>query len=72
MNELEKSKSSLRNKYELEKCINDKNCNVIVVLPQTLIRNFNLLKLGQEVVFDNKICLYEAIINKIGRDNKAT
>jgi len=37
-----------------------------------LKRNFNLLKLGQEVVFDNKICLYESIINKIGRDNKLT
>lgn len=40
------------NKYELEKCINDKNCNVIVVLPQTLIRNFNLLKKVHTFILD--------------------
>ena len=40
------------NKFELEKCIKDKNCNVIVVLPQTLIRNFSLLKKIHTFILD--------------------
>ena len=40
------------NKFELEKSINDKNCNVIVVLPQTLIRNFKLLKKVHTFILD--------------------
>jgi superfamily II DNA or RNA helicase len=40
------------NKTEFEESIKDKNCNVIVVLPQTLIRNLSLLKKIHTFILD--------------------
>jgi superfamily II DNA or RNA helicase len=40
------------NKTELEKCLSDKNLDVLVVLPQTIIGNYHLLKRLHNFILD--------------------